>query len=151
MRGFRWLLLLLLSLLLLVGCSQPGPTGNATPTVAPVPTLGTPVDKTSSQQVTIKIIDTKTNPDGFWYDTPSITIKAGTTVTWVNTSGALHTVTSGEPGAPDGKFDSGEANLLQPHNQGAASDFSFTFKTPGNYPYYCTLHPAMIGLVQVVG
>ena len=150
MRAFHWLTLLLLSILLLVGCSQPGPTGNATPTPVPIPTLGTPVDKTGSQQVTVKIIDTATNPDGYWYDTPSITVKAGTTVTWVNTSSALHTVTSGQPGAPDGKFDSGTTNLLQPGNKGAASEFSFTFKTPGSYPYYCALHPAMIGLVQVV-
>jgi plastocyanin len=150
MRGFRWLLLLLISLLVLVGCSQPSQNGNPTPTVAPVPTLGAPVDKTGSQHVTVKIIDTTTTPEGYWYDTPSITIKAGTTVTWVNMSSGVHTVTSGQPGAPDGKFDSGEANLLQPNNQGAASDFSFTFKTPGSYPYDCSLHPDMIGLVQVV-
>jgi plastocyanin len=98
----------------------------------------------------VKIIDTSSNPDGFWYDQPSIKIKVGTTVTWVNDSSALHTVTSGQAGAPDGKFDSGEDKLLQPHNQGAASMYQFTFKTPGSYPYYCTLHPAMIGLVQVV-
>ena len=149
MRTYHWLPLLLLSLLL-VGCSQRGPAGSATPTLVPIPTLGSPVDKTSSQQITVKIIDTATNPDGYWYDTPSITVKAGTNVTWVNTSNALHTVTSGEPGAPDGKFDSGTTNLLQPGNKGAASEFSFTFKTPGSYPYYRALHPAMIGLVQVV-
>lgn len=74
----------------------------------------------------------------------------GTTVTWVNMSDADHTITSGQAGTPDGKFDSGMANLLQPHNQGAASTFTFTFKTPGAYPYYCALHPAMIGQVQVV-
>jgi plastocyanin len=139
-----------LGLLLLAGCGQPGPTGSATPTLAPVPTLGAPVDMTGSQHVTIKIVDASSNPSGYWYDTPSVKIKAGTTVTWINTSSATHTVTSGEPGAPDGKFDSGIGTLLQPHNQGAASTYTFTFKTPGSYPYYCLLHPAMIGLVQVV-
>jgi plastocyanin len=153
MRNLRWLLLLLASaslLLLLSGCGQPGPTGSSTPTPVPLPTLGVPVDMTGSQHVTIKIIDTSSNPAGFWYDHPSIKISAGTTVTWVNTSSAAHTITSGQPGAPDGRFDSGDANLLQPGNKGASSMFSFTFKTPGSFPYYCALHPAMIGLVQVV-
>jgi plastocyanin len=153
MRNVRWQLLLpmgLIALLLLAGCGQPGPNGSATPTPAPVPTLGPPVDLTGSQHVTIKIIDASSTPSGYWYDQPSIKIKVGTTVTWVNMSGAAHTVTSGQPGAPDGKFDSGMANLLEPHNQGAASAYAFTFKTPGSYPYFCALHPAMIGLVQVV-
>ncbi|HLW03848.1 MAG TPA: plastocyanin/azurin family copper-binding protein [Ktedonobacterales bacterium] len=151
MRMFSWLPLLLLSLiLLLAGCTQSGPTGNATPTLSPLPTLGAPVDMTGSQHVTIKIINTSTNVSGYWYDQPSIKIKVGTTVTWVNTSDAAHTVTSGQAGTPDGKFDSGMTNLLQPNDQGSASAFAFTFKTPGTYPYYCALHPAMIGQVQVV-
>ena len=150
MRKLYWLPLLLLGLPLLAGCTQPGQNGNTTPTAVAIPTLGTPTDRTSSQQVTVKIINSDANPDGFWYDAPGIKIKVGTTVTWVNDSSALHTVTSGQPGSPDGKFDSGTANLLQPNNQGSASQYQFTFKTPGSYPYYCTLHPAMIGLVQVV-
>ncbi len=151
MRNLRWLLFISLGLLLLAGCGQPSqPGGNATPTQVPVPTLGAPVDMTGSQHVTIKIIDTNANPDGYWYDYPSVKIKSGTTVIWVNFSGALHTVTSGAPGAPDGRFDSGAANLLQPGNKGASSTFRFTFKNAGSYAYYCQLHPAMIGLVQVV-
>jgi plastocyanin len=151
MRKCSWPPLLLLSLLLLLaGCTAGGPTGSATPTTAPLPTLGPPVDLTGSQHITIKIIDTSANISDFWYDQPSIKIKAGTTVTWINTSSAAHTITSGQAGTPDGKFDSGMTNLLQPHNQGAASAYSFTFKTPGTYPYYCALHPAMIGQVQVV-
>ena len=152
MRNIRWLALLLVSLgvLVITGCGQPGPGGNATPTLVPVPTLGAPVDMTGSQRVTIKMVDTTTNPSGYWYDIPSVKIKVGTTVTWVNTSSAQHTITSGAPGVPDGKFDSGMVNLLQPGNKGAASTFQFTFQKPGSYPYFCALHPAMIGLVQVV-
>jgi plastocyanin len=135
MRQLKICALCALIALLLAGCVQSGPNSNTTPTAVAIPTLGTPTD---------------TNPDGFWYDQPSIKITVGTTVTWVNESSALHTVTSGQPGAPDGKFDSGTTTLLQPDDQGAASTYQFTFKTPGSYPYYCALHPAMIGLVQVV-
>jgi plastocyanin len=152
MSKLRWMPLLMISLsLLLAGCTQPGPTGNPTPTPRPLPTLGTPVDLTGSQNVTIKIIDTNTNITGFWYDHPNVKIKVGTTVTWVNISSAPHTITSGTAGAPDGKFDSTTQNpVLQPNNQGASSTFSVTFTKAGSYPYYCSLHPYMIGLVQVV-
>ncbi len=151
MRRFHWLPLLALgAIVLLAGCALAGPTENPTPTLAALPTLGPPVDMTGSQRVTIKIINTSTNVSGYWYDYPSIKVKVGTTVTWVNTSGAAHTITSGQDGVPDGKFDSGPTNLLQPNDQGAASAFAFTFTKPGTYPYYCALHPAMIGQVQVV-
>ncbi len=141
-----------LGLALLSGCGQNSPSANSTPTspASQGPTLGAPVDMTGSQQVTVKIIDTSSNASGYWYDNPSIKIKVGTTVTWINTSSAEHTVTSGEPGAPDGKFDSGIGNLLQPGDKGASSAFTFTFKTAGSYPYYCQIHPSMFGLVQVV-
>jgi len=158
MRHIKMLLFFLapLGLILLSGCGQSstpttsGGNPSPTPTQSQGSTLGAPVDMTGSQQVTIKLIDTSSNPSGFWFDNPSIKIKVGTTVTWINTSSAPHTVTSGAPGAPDGKFDSGISNLLQPGNKGASSTFTFTFKTAGSFPYFCQVHPSMIGLVQVV-
>jgi Cu+-exporting ATPase len=71
----------------------------------------------------------------------SLTVKAGTTVTFVNDDQHAHTVTSGRRGAPDGAFDSG---LLQPGQR-----FTQTFSTPGVYPYFCTLHPGMDGTIVV--
>lgn len=72
----------------------------------------------------------------------SLTVKAGTTVTWKNEDGTEHSVTSGtvKQGSSgvtpvtDGKFDSG---LF-----GQTKSFTFTFQAPGTYPYFCTLHPA---------
>jgi plastocyanin len=54
----------------------------------------------------------------------TISVPAGSTVTWINNGADYHTVT-----ADDGSFDSG------PFWPGEA--VSLTFDTPGTYPYYC--------------
>ena len=67
----------------------------------------------------------------------SVTIKAGTTVTWRNDDVQLsHTVTS-----TTGVFDS--------KNMDRGVVYSYTFKKPGKYPYTCTYHPFMKGMVIV--
>jgi plastocyanin len=59
----------------------------------------------------------------------SISVTAGTTVTWANDDdGLAHTVT-----ASDGSFDSGRL--------GSGETFMRTFDTPGTYAYQCKLHP----------
>jgi len=72
----------------------------------------------------------------------SISTKVGSTVTWTNDDTAAHTVTSGTASAGgDGIFDSG---LFM-----AGTTFSVKFDNfePGVYPYYCTVHPWMVGTV----
>jgi plastocyanin len=66
----------------------------------------------------------------------TLTIPAGTTVTWVNNDQDGHTTTS-----DTGLWDSGE--LPQ------SATFAFTFTTPGTYPYSCLDHPGMVGTVIV--
>lgn len=71
----------------------------------------------------------------------TFTVKAGTTVKWVNSKvdGIDHTVT-----AADNAFDSG---VLKP-----GASFSFTFNAPGTYQYFCALHPEqMRARIQVTG
>jgi amicyanin len=74
------------------------------------------------------------------YAPPSITIKAGDSVTWSNaytTPGNGHTVTS-----------SGRGPLKSPSlSQGGT--FSYTFAAAGTYAYYCAIHPDMTGTVIV--
>ena len=65
----------------------------------------------------------------------TVTVGAGTDVTWTNSDTVLHTVT--EPG---GLFDS----WLLP-----GEEFTFTFETPGTYAYGCTVHPWASGAVVV--
>jgi plastocyanin len=73
-------------------------------------------------------------------------VSVGDTVTWTNDDTQPHTVTSGSNGVPDGKFDSSPNfnPLIAP-----AATFSHTFTEAGEYPYYCAVHPIMVGTVSV--
>jgi plastocyanin len=68
-------------------------------------------------------------------------VSVGSTVTWTNDDAQPHTATSGENVTPDGNFDSG---IMAP-----AATFDFTFTEAGEYPYFCLLHPNMVGTVSV--
>ncbi|MGD8684112.1 MAG: cupredoxin domain-containing protein [Chloroflexota bacterium] len=73
------------------------------------------------------------------YQPPALEVAAGATVTWENIDGDDdHTVT-----ANDGTFNSG----VLP----AGSAFEHTFDAPGTYPYFCAIHPEMVGTITVVG
>jgi plastocyanin len=74
--------------------------------------------------------------------TPSpVTVKAGTTVTWVNRDDIQHTVTAGVPESPTGKFDLKLA--------GGGATASATFAEAGAYPYFCARHRSMRGEIRV--
>jgi plastocyanin len=80
---------------------------------------------------------------GAGYEPPTITVSAGGTVVWDNQDNALHTATSGESPTPDGKFDSGLIGANQESKP-------VTMPTePGEYKYFCTLHPFLVGTVTV--
>jgi plastocyanin len=80
------------------------------------------------------------------YSPNPIQVSVGTTVTWTNNDAQPHTVTSGSNGQPDNKFNS-SPNFTPLLNPGQT--FSFTFTEAGNYPYFCALHPNMVGTVIV--
>lgn len=73
-----------------------------------------------------------------------LNVKAGTTVTFVNTDATGHTVTSVKPGTtdPDGTFDSGLLSVKK-------NTFSFKFDKPGTYEYICSVHTHMRGTIIV--
>jgi plastocyanin len=73
------------------------------------------------------------------YMPADVTVPAGTTVTWTNEDGAIHTVTSDAKG----HFSSGWKTK--------GGRYSFTFARPGTYPYHCSLHKDMHGTVTVTG
>ena len=70
------------------------------------------------------------------FDPASITITAGTTITWTNKESVTHNVIS-----DNGTFTSGE--------MGDGATFSFTFPNVGTFPYTCSHHLDMKGTVIV--
>lgn len=80
-----------------------------------------------------------------FYDPPASAIPVGTTVVWFNDDpDQMHTVTSG--------------TSFQDENYGKAFDsgfmstgafFQHTFDTAGEFPYFCQVHPWMVGKVTV--
>jgi plastocyanin len=74
----------------------------------------------------------------------NIEVEVGTTVTWVNSSSLVHTVTSGSNGESDGTFNSG--------NVAPGDEFSYTFSEVGEFDYFCIPHvnSGMVGSVNVV-
>ena len=71
----------------------------------------------------------------FHFSPESLEVAVGDTVTWVNQSADQHTSTSGEVGAPDGKWDSGVLS--------SGGSFTFVFTAAGNYHYHCQFHGPM--------
>ena len=80
------------------------------------------------------------------YSPNPIMIKAGSTVTWINTDNIVHTVTSGEPNSANAGqlFDSGLTALIMP-----SKSFSHKFLHPGEFSYFCRVHPTMVAEVRV--
>ena len=68
---------------------------------------------------------------------PTVTVTAGGKVEWVNRGADEHTVT-----ARDLSFDSGDL-------VGGAS-YTMDFQVPGEFAYFCAIHPEMQGVVEVV-
>ncbi len=76
-----------------------------------------------------------------------IQASVGDTVVWTNKDSTIHTVTSGDAtNGPDGQFGMEGEN---PKLIFANATFEYTFETEGEFPYYCTLHPLMMGTVLV--
>lgn len=111
----------------------------SSPTYVNQPSI-TSVTSTSGENVTTTSGEAQSQIEikNFSFNPSSVTVKTGTTVTWVNNDSVPHDITND----PDGsKFKS--QTLQQGEN------FKFTFDTAGTFPYYCGIHPSMQGTVIV--
>ena len=75
--------------------------------------------------------------DNFTFTPPTLTVKAGTTVTWTNKDDIPHGI-----GSATNAFAKSKALDTD-------DSYSFTFTTPGTYKYFCYLHPHMVGSIVV--
>src|SRR5437588_12517547 len=97
-----------------------------------------------SLMVALALVEPATQPanrvviDNFTFEPQVLTVRVGTTVTWINRDDVPHTATSqGKPREFDSK-------ALDTDDQ-----FSHTFKTAGAYRYFCAVHPHMTGTIIV--
>jgi plastocyanin len=89
---------------------------------------------TSAQEKTASTAEVKI--DNFSFGPAAVTVPVGTTVTWINRDDIPHTVVSTEKVFKSKVLDTDEK-------------FSYTFTKPGEYPYFCSIHPKMTGKVVV--
>ncbi len=74
--------------------------------------------------------------DNFSFTPPTLTVKAGTQITWTNADDIPHTVVSDDQAFKSKVLDTEEK-------------FTFTASKPGTYPYFCSIHPKMTGKLVV--
>ena len=73
---------------------------------------------------------------GFAFNPSTLTVKAGTTVTWTNEDSAAHNIVS-----DSGAFSSDSIPK--------GNTYSHTFDTAGTYDYHCGIHPSMKAKIVV--
>ena len=124
--GARIGVVLAASAALIAGCGS-GDSDPAATTSAESSTTTTATAATSADKVAIA---------DFAFDPETISVDAGTKVTWTNSDDATHTAT-----ADDGSFDTGDLDK--------GDSKSITLKEPGTYTYFCRFHPFMKATVEV--
>jgi plastocyanin len=132
----------------IAGCSTPasvkapsvtfGP-GATTPGMSGMPNMpnmasGTPASPTGPVAA---VAGNAVDIDNFAFAPATLTVHAGSTVTWTNKDEEPHTVVAG-----DGSFHS--------PGMGSQATYSFTFPKAGTFEYVCSIHPFMHATVVVV-
>jgi len=115
-------LIAIASVMILVGTASQAQHENASGKL-----VGTAAGTDAASQVMI---------DNFVYSPVPLTVKVGTTVTWINHDDIPHTIDSTQ-----GKFKSAALDT--------DDKFEFQFKEAGEYPFYCRIHPKMTGKIIV--
>ena len=97
---------------------------------APAPGRGKALSKPAPGPVAVRIAN-------FTFGPKVVTVHVGQTVTWTNDDDIPHTVVATDKSFHSKVLDTGQS-------------FSFTFTKPGQFAYFCSLHPMMTGKVSVV-
>ena len=111
---YSGVLAILLAAIIFTSCSKSYNSGNMAPATA-----------------SVSIKNMAFNPG-------SLSVTAGSTVTWNNNDTTIHTVT-----ADDGSFNSG--------NIAIGATYSKVVSSAGTFSYHCILHPEMTGKIVVTG
>jgi len=94
---------------------------------------------TGVMQKAEKIAPNTIEVKGYAFAPAKITIKKGTTITWINYDIAPHTITVDNPNQKGPK-----SKLF-----GKGEKFTYTFSEKGTYAYHCEPHPYMKAVIEV--
>lgn len=120
---------MLLAMLALAACGSSADTSSdGSATTSPGPTSAA-TNRPAAIATTVGI-------NSFAFSADTVTVAAGTTVTWTNEQDVEHTAT-----ADDDSFDSG--------NMAAGDTFEHAFNAIGTFTYLCSIHPYMTGTIVV--
>ena len=105
-------------------------------TTPPLTTVTTPQPTTVAGNVTVAI-------QNFAFTPQKVTVTKGSTVTWVNQDAFEHEVVNDASGS------NAAGAIFKSNSLGKGASYSFTFTSPGVYPYHCSIHPSMTGTITV--
>jgi plastocyanin len=94
------------------------------------------VRPTQAKSEDAKASPTEVRVDNFTFGPDTLTVPVNSTVTWINKDDIPHVIASN-----DGVF---KSKALDTDDK-----YSYTFSKAGTYPYYCSIHPKMVGKIVV--
>ena len=109
-----------------------------------------PIQSAFAASVDVDIVSGASTKTTDAYSPNPVEINVGDTVVWTNKDTQPHTATSGTASTADGKFGGTVENPASELIL-ANGSYEFTFTEAGEYPYFCSLHPSMVGTVMVAG
>ena len=130
--------------------AAPAPTqGQNATTAAPAPTQGqnaTTAAPAGPPGKPLTILEGSSIQGSPSYDPAALTVKKGDKITVTNKDTLPHTVTSGTGPTDPNSAKQFDTSILE---AGATADIETTNINPGEYPFYCVVHPYMLGKLVV--
>ena len=126
----------LLLLLVATACSSDDAEETST-TISPATTTAT-APATTEAPATTGSRGASVTISNFTFNPSSLTVAAGTSVTFTNGDGPSHTTTSDNDVWDSGVLASGD-------------EFEVVFADPGTFAYHCSIHPSMTATVTIEG
>jgi plastocyanin len=109
---------------------------SASPAAAPPSAAASPAASAAASQAAAAAGASAITIQNFAFAPASLTVKAGTTVTWTNNDSPTHSVKWADDAAGSSPLTTG-------------SSYTRTFATPGTYAYVCGIHASMHGTIVV--
>lgn len=102
-------------------------------------------------QIPVGALDQKCRETNECYTPHEVTIDVGGEVTWYNKDSGSHTVTAGDIDEDPFTVGVDYPNGFDSKHFSKDDSYSHKFETVGTYPYFCTIHAWMTGVVHVEG